>query len=44
VLEAAFRNRQAWLDRSLAAWSPAERDELARQLAKLADALVQTDQ
>jgi DNA-binding MarR family transcriptional regulator len=44
VLEAAFRNRQAWLDRSLAAWSPAERDELARQLAKLADALAQTDQ
>ena len=39
VLEAAFRNRQAWLDRSLADWSAAERDDLARTLAKLADAL-----
>jgi DNA-binding MarR family transcriptional regulator len=43
VLETAFRNRQAWLDRSLADWSPAERDDLARQLTKLADALAQTD-
>jgi DNA-binding MarR family transcriptional regulator len=41
VLETAFRNRQAWLDRSLAGWSPAERDDLARQLTKLADALAQ---
>jgi DNA-binding MarR family transcriptional regulator len=44
VLEAAFRNRQAWLDRSLADWPPAEREALATQLAKLADALAQTDQ
>ena len=44
VLETAFRNRQAWQDRSLADWSAAERDDLARTLAKLADALGQTDQ
>ena len=44
VLETAFRNRQAWLDRSLADWSPAERDDLARMLTKLAGALRQTDQ
>jgi len=44
VLEAAFRNRQAWLDRSLAGWSAAERDDLTRSLTKLADALGQTDQ
>jgi len=44
VLETAFRNRQAWLDRSLADWSPAERSDLAEQLTKLADALGQTDQ
>ena len=43
VLETAFRNRQAWLDRSLADWSPAERHDLAVQLVKLADALAQTD-
>jgi len=44
VLETAFRNRRAWLDRSLAGWTAAERAELARTLAKLADALGQTDQ
>lgn len=44
VLETAFRSRQAWLDRSLADWSPAERDDLAVKLAMLADALAQTDQ
>jgi hypothetical protein len=44
VLETAFRNRQAWLDRSLADWSAAERDDLARQLTKLAETLRQTDQ
>jgi DNA-binding MarR family transcriptional regulator len=44
VLEAAFRNRQAWLDRSLADWTPAERHDLAVQLDRLADALGQTDQ
>ena len=44
VLETAFRNRQAWLDRSLAGWSAAERDDLARTLTRLADALAQTDQ
>ena len=44
VLEIAFRNRQAWLDRSLAGWSAAERDDLTRSLTKLADALGQTDQ
>jgi DNA-binding MarR family transcriptional regulator len=44
VLETAFRNRRAWLERSLADWSPAERDDLARSLARLADALGQTDQ
>jgi DNA-binding MarR family transcriptional regulator len=44
VLETAFRNRQAWLDRSLADWTPAERHDLAVQLDRLADALGQTDQ
>jgi len=39
VLETAFSNRRAWLDRNLAGWSPAERDDLARTLAKLAATL-----
>ena len=44
VLETAFRNRQAWLDRSLVDWSAAERHDLTVRLSRLADALAQTDQ
>jgi DNA-binding MarR family transcriptional regulator len=46
VLDTALRNRQAWLDRSLADWSEAERHDLAVTLDKLAVALAegQTDQ
>ena len=44
VLDQAFANRQAWLERCLGDWSPAERQDLAVQLARLTDALAQTDQ
>jgi DNA-binding MarR family transcriptional regulator len=44
VLDTAFANRRAWLDRCLADWSPAERADLTRQLARLTEALGQTDQ
>ena len=44
VLRAAFGHRQAWLDRSLADWTAADRSHLAELLGRLADALAQPDQ
>ena len=39
VLEKAFANRQAWLDRCLVDWSDEDRRRLAADLDRLADAL-----
>jgi len=44
VLRTAFEHRQAWLDDSLADWTPADRRHLTELLGRLADALAQPDQ
>jgi DNA-binding MarR family transcriptional regulator len=39
VLAAAYENRQAWLEESLADWSKADREQLTRTLERLTEAL-----